>query len=34
MENYTRWCFEGRPRGEEFERFRLYKNAKRLFRKK
>jgi len=33
MEYHKRWCIEGRPRGEQFESFRLYKNAKRLFRK-
>ena len=30
---YHKRCLEGRPRGEQFESFRLYKNAKRLFRK-
>ena len=33
MKYHKRWCLEGRPRGEQFENFRLYKNAKRLFRK-
>ena len=33
MKYHKRWCLEGRPRGEQFESFRLYKNAKRLFRK-
>ena len=32
MEYHKRWCLEGRPR-EQFESFRLYENAKRLFRK-
>ena len=33
MEYHRRWCLEGCPRGEQFESFRLYKNAKRLLRK-
>ena len=31
MEYHRRWCLEGRPRGEQFESFQLYKNAKCLF---
>ncbi|CAB4017039.1 Hypothetical predicted protein [Paramuricea clavata] len=33
MELHKKWTSEGRPRGEQYESFRLYKDAKRLFRK-
>ena len=33
MEYHKRWFVERRPRREQFESFRLYKNAKSLFRK-
>ncbi len=33
MELHKKWTSEGRPRGGQHERFRLYKDAKRLFRR-